>query len=154
MLPSLPVIRTWVALVAVTVNMDEVPARIAAGLAVMPLVGATCVALKLAPPHPASSMSSKVQGNSVKRILLNDRRLSDFVTAYSFLSLTGAYEPSVLCKQMSDYQAVTFHQFISRSSASAKLSLCCELDKCPTLLGRSSKAFEFLQAKPSPVSST
>jgi hypothetical protein len=108
--------------------MDEVPAMIAAGLAVMPLVGATGIVLKLAPPHPASSMSSKEQGSSVERILLNDRRVSDFVTMYSFLSLTGTCRPNVLCKQMSDHQAVTFHQFTSRSRASAKLSLYSGLD--------------------------
>jgi Na+/citrate or Na+/malate symporter len=44
-LASLPVITTWVALVAVTVNMDEVPAMIVAGLAVMPAVGVTDAAL-------------------------------------------------------------------------------------------------------------
>ena len=38
-LPSLPVTVTWVAFIAVTVNVDEPPAAIDAGLAVMLTVG-------------------------------------------------------------------------------------------------------------------
>ena len=128
MLPSLPVTTTCIALLAVTVNMEEVPAMIAAGLAVMPLVGSADLVLKLALAQPESSMSSEEQAITVKGILLNDRRVSDFDTVPSFLSLMGRCGPSVLYIQMSDHRAVTFHQFIPRHRASAKLPLCCGLD--------------------------
>lgn len=121
MLPSLPVTTTWLAFVAVTVSMDEAPEMIVAGLAVMPLVGTTGGALKPAPPHPASSIE---QGITIKRILLNNQRVSDFVTVSSFPSLTGTCRSGVLCRQMSNYQAVTFHQFTPRSRASGAPSLC------------------------------
>jgi hypothetical protein len=73
--------------------MDEVPEMIAAGLAVIPLVGTTGVTLNWLPMHPSSSRKSKEQGISVKRILLDDRRVSNFVTVSSFLSLTGTSKP-------------------------------------------------------------
>ena len=122
-LPSLPLTATSVALVAVTVNMDEAPAIIAAGLAEMPLVGIAGAALNWVPPHAASSMSSKVQGVTMKRNLLNDRRVGDFVTASSFLSLAGTCRPGARCGPMSDHEAVTIHQFTPRSRASAELSV-------------------------------
>jgi hypothetical protein len=43
-LPSVPVIVTWVALVAVTVKVDEFPEVIEVGLAVMPTVSAVSAA--------------------------------------------------------------------------------------------------------------
>jgi len=92
-LPSLPVTTTWVALIAVTVNIDEAPEMIDAGLAVIPLVGATGAVLNWLPTHPVNSMKSKVQGISVKKILLDDLRVSNFVTVSSFLSLTGECRP-------------------------------------------------------------
>ena len=58
-LPSLPAIVTVVALVAATVNVDEPPTAIEAGLAVMPTVGALVVPLKFVPPHPVNSSGIK-----------------------------------------------------------------------------------------------
>jgi hypothetical protein len=55
-LPSLPLIVTWVALVATTFNDEEPPAAIDAGLAVMLTVGAglmvTVAAADAFPPLP------------------------------------------------------------------------------------------------------
>jgi hypothetical protein len=49
-LPSVPVTVTWVALVAVTVNVDEFPEVIEVGLAVMLTVGAAAgVTVTVAP---------------------------------------------------------------------------------------------------------
>jgi hypothetical protein len=69
--------------------MDEVPEVIAAGLAAMAVVGTAGASLNwVPPPHPTNSMSRE-QGIAMKGILLNDRLVSEFVTASSFLSLTG-----------------------------------------------------------------
>ena len=55
-LPSLPLIVTWVALVATTFNDEEPPTAIDAGLAVMATVGAglmdTVIAAEAFPPLP------------------------------------------------------------------------------------------------------
>jgi hypothetical protein len=58
----LPLIVTWVALVAVTVKVDELPALIDAGVALMLTVGAggvaTAVAMEPLPPQPLQSRGS------------------------------------------------------------------------------------------------
>jgi hypothetical protein len=48
-----------VAFVAVTVNVEELPALIEAGLELMLTVGAASEPVKLLPPHPASSTGMK-----------------------------------------------------------------------------------------------
>jgi hypothetical protein len=59
-LPSVPVIVTWVALVAATVKVDEFPAVIEVGLGVMLTVAAaggvtvTVVAAEVVPPVPVA----------------------------------------------------------------------------------------------------
>jgi hypothetical protein len=59
--PSLPVTVTWVAFIAVTVKVDEVPEAIDAGFAVMPTVGAgfdvivTVVLADVFPPAPVAA---------------------------------------------------------------------------------------------------
>jgi hypothetical protein len=59
-LPSLPVTVTWVALVAVTVKVDELPEVIDVGFAVMVTVGAgfgvtvTIAAVEVLPPVPVA----------------------------------------------------------------------------------------------------
>jgi hypothetical protein len=57
-LPSVPVTITWVALVAVTVKVDELPELIEGGLAVMVTVGdaatVTVVVAVVVPPVPVA----------------------------------------------------------------------------------------------------
>jgi hypothetical protein len=57
-----------VALVAVTVKVEELPAAIEAGLAVMATVGAGDVLLKLPPAHPVNSRLSDRLGATKKEI--------------------------------------------------------------------------------------
>jgi hypothetical protein len=57
--PSLPATVTLVALVAVTVKVDELPAAIDVGLALMAIVGTGGVLLMLPPAHPVRSSGSK-----------------------------------------------------------------------------------------------
>ena len=60
MLPSLPAMATWVALVAATVKMDELPAMTEVGLAVILMVGAgfaatvTVAVAVTVPPGPVA----------------------------------------------------------------------------------------------------
>jgi hypothetical protein len=60
-LPSLPVIVTWVAFVAATVRVDELPAVIEAGLAVIVIVGVgaavivTVAVAEALPPAPVAT---------------------------------------------------------------------------------------------------
>jgi hypothetical protein len=60
-LPSVPVTVTWVALVAATVKVDELPEVIEAGLAVMLTVGAgfgvtvTVTVAEVFPPDPVAA---------------------------------------------------------------------------------------------------
>jgi hypothetical protein len=65
-----------VALSAVTVNVDELPAVSEAGLAVIPTVGTGLVGgVPLEePPHPAISKESKKLGANVQKIPRMDRR--------------------------------------------------------------------------------
>jgi hypothetical protein len=57
-LPSVPAIVTWVALVAITVKVDELPVTIEVGLAVMATVGTgdtvTVVPAEAFPPAPVA----------------------------------------------------------------------------------------------------
>jgi hypothetical protein len=96
-LPSLPLTVTWVALVAATVKVDELPALIEVGLAVMLTVGAVAelpdplasLFLKLA-PHPVSSESAVMNaaGSSIRK---RDRRMTTFVTVFSLLLIFVRY---------------------------------------------------------------
>ena len=69
-LPSLPATVTWVAFVAVTVNMDELPAAIEAGLAAIATVGGGDVATRLPLTHPVNNRGRKSPGIIKKRIRL------------------------------------------------------------------------------------
>ena len=67
-LPSDPVIVTCVAFVAVTVSMDELPAAIEVGLALMPTIGAVGVEPPLkAVPQPVNSRHSERPDIAVAR---------------------------------------------------------------------------------------
>jgi hypothetical protein len=73
-----------VALAAVTVNVDEPPAEIEAGLAEIPTVGAVGARLTL-PPQPANSKDN----TSAETIQGRDLRISSafiFFTVLSFLT--------------------------------------------------------------------
>ena len=83
----MPVTVTAVALLAATVNMDELPAVIEAGLAAMLTVGvAVDVPLKLAPPHPVNTRRSGNMNTIAKgeEILLRNRWAHVFITVFSF----------------------------------------------------------------------
>jgi hypothetical protein len=82
-----PVTVTAVALLAATVNMDELPAAIEAGLAAMLTVGvAVDVLLKWAPPHPVNTRRSGNINTNAKgeEILLRNRWAHVFITVFSF----------------------------------------------------------------------
>jgi hypothetical protein len=74
-----------VAFAAVTVKVDELPATIEVGLAVMPTVGAAEVPVEI-PPHPVNSRGSKKPAIIKERIRGRDLRTRAFVTVFSFLS--------------------------------------------------------------------
>jgi hypothetical protein len=80
-----PVTVTAVAFVAATVNMDELPDVIEAGLAAMFTVGiAVDVLLKLAPPHPVKTRRSGNMNTIAKgeEILLINRWAHVFITLF------------------------------------------------------------------------
>jgi hypothetical protein len=82
-----PVTVTAVALLAATVNMDELPAVIEAGLAAMLTVGvAVGVLLKLAPPHPVNTRRSGNMNTIAngEEILRRNRWAHVFITVFSF----------------------------------------------------------------------
>jgi hypothetical protein len=60
------------ALVAVTVNVDEAPAAIEVGLAVMTTVGAEDELIRLPRTHPVINRESKRQGMALQRIGCRD----------------------------------------------------------------------------------
>ncbi len=87
MLPSVPVTVTAVALAAVTVKVDELPAAIEVGLAVMLTVGvavAVGVLLKWAPPHPVNTRRSGNMNTIAKgeEILLRNWWAHVFITVF------------------------------------------------------------------------
>jgi hypothetical protein len=86
-----PVTVTAVAFVAATVNMDELPEVIEAGLAAMFTVGvAVDVLLKLAPPHPVKTRRSGNMNTIAKGkdILLRDRWAHAFIEVFLLISLS------------------------------------------------------------------
>jgi hypothetical protein len=77
-----------VALVAVTVKLDELPGAIELGLAVMATVGAGDVLTRLPFTHPLNSRGSKRPGAIEERIRRIELRMCMFVKMLTFLSLT------------------------------------------------------------------
>jgi hypothetical protein len=84
-LPSEPVRITFVALDALTDNVEAAPAATVAGLAEMLTVGAALVTLPLTPPQPTSSAAIASPRNSVEINRRNLRNPSD--TGRAFLVL-------------------------------------------------------------------
>jgi hypothetical protein len=86
-LPSDPVTVTEVAFVADTVNVDELPAVIVAGLEVMLTVGVVGVVLKVAPPHPVNSRGSESVDSIAngERIRGRSRAMRTCIMVFSFL---------------------------------------------------------------------
>jgi hypothetical protein len=78
---------TALAFVAATVNMEELPALIEAGLAAMLTVGIAVEVelLKLAPPHPANTRKSGNRNTIAngEEIQLRDRWAHAFITVFS-----------------------------------------------------------------------
>src|ERR1700733_7418658 len=80
-LPSVPLTATWVAFIAFTVRVEEPPALMEVGSAVMPTVGAAAgllepldsLFLKLA-PHPVSSASMAIN-DAGSNVCERDRRM-------------------------------------------------------------------------------
>jgi hypothetical protein len=68
MLPSLPVTVNCVALVAVTVNVDELPAEIVMGLAEIFTVAGTFAPVLCTLLHPLNNRESKRPGIPAKTI--------------------------------------------------------------------------------------
>jgi len=66
-LPSLPATVTLVALVAITVKVEELPAATDAGLAVMATVGAEDGLLVRPPTHPVNIEKTKRPGSMKKK---------------------------------------------------------------------------------------
>jgi hypothetical protein len=86
LLPSEPVTVTWVALPATTVNVEEPPAVIDAGLAVMLTVGAEVVASPgPTVPHPASTKRKEKVIASGDRMARRGRETHTFFMFGSFL---------------------------------------------------------------------
>jgi hypothetical protein len=61
-LPSFPVTVTWVALLDVTVKVEELPAAIEAGLAEIATVGVPSAPLTFIDPHPLNSRDANRLG--------------------------------------------------------------------------------------------
>jgi hypothetical protein len=94
-LPSLPAIVTVVALVAVTVNVDELPAEIEAGLAVIVTVGGAVEPLKLVPLHPVNSNGSKRTGVIETRNRRTDLPTRAFAKVFLLLTPRGEHASPV-----------------------------------------------------------
>jgi len=76
-----------VAFVAVTVKLDELPAEIEVGLAVMVTVGAGDAPIKLPLTHPVNSRGSKRPGITQERIERRDLPSRAFVNMLTLLFL-------------------------------------------------------------------
>ena len=75
------------AFVAVTVKLDELPAEIEVGLAVIVTVGAGNAPIKLPRTHPVNSRGSKMPGIPHERIERRDLPLRAFIKMLPFLTL-------------------------------------------------------------------
>lgn len=105
--PSLPATVTLVESVAVTVKVEELPAAIDVGLAVMATVGAGDVLLMLPLTHPVNSRVSK-RPESTKGILRRkDWWMRVFVTMCAFLFLTVDF-PNVAIRDHFSYAQVMY----------------------------------------------
>jgi hypothetical protein len=89
-LPSLPLIVTEVAFAAVTVRVEDAPAAIDAGLAVIATVGRVFVGVETLAPHPASSKDTRRTGAVKKRLRQTDWRTRALIKVFSFQSLEGS----------------------------------------------------------------
>jgi hypothetical protein len=83
-LPSLPAMVTVVALVAVTVRVEGLPAETDAGLAAMLTVGAVMEPVKLVPPHPVNANGSVTEAIVQKHFRPNNSRTRALCTVFSF----------------------------------------------------------------------
>ena len=84
--PSLPTTVTCVALVAVTVRVDELPAAIEVGLALMATVGIGDVLIRLPFTHPVNNSGKNSPGAIKRKLLWIDWRMRAFVKMSTFLS--------------------------------------------------------------------
>ena len=101
-LPSVPLTVTWVALVAFTVRVEEPPALMEVGLAMMLTVGAAAGLLESLdslllepPPHPVSSASMAISaaGSSARE---RDRKLPTLIIMrVTYICATSNDEVSV-----------------------------------------------------------
>jgi hypothetical protein len=89
-LPSLPDTVTDVPFAAVTVNIEELPAAIEAGLAVMLTEGAAVTELLKSLPHPVNTgRSDNIAIASSEEIRLRDRCAPTIITVSSFQLFLG-----------------------------------------------------------------
>jgi hypothetical protein len=88
-LPSVPVTITWVAFVAVTVKMEELPETIEAGLVEMLTIGAGFeIPVKLT-PHPITSKANGRPDNNAaqNRVRQKEGEKCTFIKVRSFVYL-------------------------------------------------------------------
>jgi hypothetical protein len=90
-LPSLPLMVTEVAFAAVTVRVEDAPAAIDAGLAVMVTVGAVFVGVLTFAPHPVNSSGSSRAGSAQKIGREIEWRTRALIKVFSFQSLEGEH---------------------------------------------------------------
>ena len=100
MVPSLPATVTCVALVAVTVRVDELPAATEVGLALIATVGAGDELTWLPFTHPISSKGSRRPGAIEENVQGVDGRMRAFFKLTAFLSCSvdfpmGQFEATI-----------------------------------------------------------
>jgi hypothetical protein len=89
-LPSLPATVTEVAFAAVTVRVEDAPAAIDAGLAVMATVGAVFVGVLTFAEHPVNSSGKRRAGIVQKIDRQTEWRTRALIKVFSFQSLEGS----------------------------------------------------------------